>query len=172
MPGEGSRNPLQAIQPSGAVPQAVNLVDGDQDFTSNVETGLTSHSNAPDVRKSSKRKQSAAKKGHTSVARPKSTRQSKPTEKKQATTRAKKEEEPWNDDEELSVMLGEVGKARRRANLNRMGKPLVCTPVSVLCHICTTEAAAARPHRFVLIAAVVFAGQVWTCGQLCQWHVS
>ena len=36
----------------------------------------------------------------------------------------KKGEEPWADDEEVSVMLKEVAKARKRAKLNTMGEPL------------------------------------------------
>ena len=124
MPGEGSRNPLQPIQ-YGDVPQASNRATGDGDFTSSVDTGATSQAKASDVRKGSKhskRIKRSEKKGHTPPVRSTSKRISKFTEKKQAGRSTKQGEEPWAVDEEVSVMLREVGKARKRAKLNQMGK--------------------------------------------------
>lgn len=54
----------------------------------------------------------------------------KVTEKKQVDKEKRKGEEPWAADEELSVMLGGVAKARKRAKL--MGKPLECTALNLL----------------------------------------
>ena len=125
MPGEGSRNPLQPTQPYGDVPQASNCATGDGDFTSSVDTGATLQAKASDVRKGSKHSKHnkrSAKKGHTPPVRSTSKRISKPTEKKQAGRSTKKGEEPWAVDEEVSVMLREFGKARKRPKLNQMGK--------------------------------------------------
>ena len=136
MPGEGSRNPLQPIQPYGDVPQASNRATGDGDFTSSVDTGATSQAKASDVRigsKHSKHNKCSEKKGHTPPVRSTSKQISKPTEKKQDGRSTKKGEEPWAVDEEVSVMLREVGKARIRAKLNHRGKSLVCTDSYLHC---------------------------------------
>ena len=114
MPSEGSRNPLQPIQPYGAVPQAANPAAADYDMSSTVETGATVQANASKIRTGSNR---TRKKGSNLPVRPASKRISKPTEKKQVDKEKKKGEEPWAVDEELSVMLREVAKARKRAKL-------------------------------------------------------
>ena len=106
MPGEGSRNPLQPIQPYGDLPQASNRATGDGDFTSSVDTGATSQAKASDVRiggKHSKHNKSSEKKGHTPPVRSTSKRISKPTEKKQDGRSTKKGEEPRAVGEEVTT---------------------------------------------------------------------